>query len=71
MYVEAVMQVHADRAARIRGTGSHADCADRGCSACRKLNIPQEELFAEKSRRTAKHEKPLHTLQALHRMKSF
>lgn len=32
---------------------------------------PQEELWAEKCRRTAKHDKPLHTLQTLHRMKSF
>ncbi len=68
----AFMQAHADRAARNRIADIHqAGCADGGCSACRKLDIPKEELFAEKSRRTAKHEKPLHTLQALHRMKSF
>ena len=43
-----------------------------GVHCCSKLyQGPQEELWAEKCRRTAKHEKPLHTLQALHRMKSF
>ena len=44
----------------------------QGSVACRKLyKGPQEELWAEKCRRTAKHDKPLHTLQTLHRMKSF
>ncbi|CAL5228664.1 g11836 [Coccomyxa viridis] len=45
--------------------------SDEDLKRLEKLDIPEEELFAEKSRRTAKHEKPLHTLQALHRMKSF
>ncbi len=71
MFAEAAIQAHADRAARTTTTDTHAGGPDRGCCACRKLDIPEEELFAEKSRRTAKHEKPLHTLQALHRMKSF
>ena len=44
----------------------------QGSVACSKFyKGPQEELWAEKCRRTAKHDKPLHTLQTLHRMKSF
>ena len=44
----------------------------QGSMACSKLyKGPQEEMWAEKCRRTAKHDKPLHTLQTLHRMKSF
>ena len=44
----------------------------QGFVACSKFyKGPQEELWAEKCRRTAKHDKPLQTLQTLHRMKSF